>query len=510
MAIELCGTNGDVHSTDGSGSGSNDNTWSITIPTDCISGNDGAIILIVGFYNNSAIDFNQLNWDGDNDVVDFTKIGGSGYANDCNQVLVYYMLASDANWPGTGSKTLYYGWDNAISNGPWLSVIHIKNVNGTGTIIGTDTVQGGGSTNSWTSASLGTVDSGDMAFIAGSFWDNGTAGTVSYGSGQTEIANRQDNEDTTTGWAYEDGEATPSIQGTTTDEYLGAVAFAIAAVSGQSYTLTADAGSYALTGAAVDLLKDYHIDVDAGAYALTGTNIDLLLDRLLSIDAGSYAVAGTDASLLYGRTLIIEVGSYETTGAAISLLADRILSMDAGAYAVTGSDVNLTFGFILSADGGSYALSGTAASLLHDRLISVESGAYVLTGQDVTLTYTQGAVMSCDAGSYLITGSDANLIHDKLISIDPGSYLVTGTDASLLYDRLLSLDPGSYEIVGVAADLLRNYLIAIGVGSYALAGQDISFDYSGFELPVGFFTINFVTSKPSIDFSTGKPTIKFD
>jgi hypothetical protein len=66
---------------------------------------------------------------------------------------------------------------------------------------------------------------------------------------------------------------------------------------GGAQTLSADPGSYALTGSNADLLRGRFISADAGSYALTGSNADLLRGRFISADAGSYALTGSAATL---------------------------------------------------------------------------------------------------------------------------------------------------------------------------------------------------------------------
>lgn len=83
---------------------------------------------------------------------------------------------------------------------------------------------------------------------------------------------------------------------------------------GAVFTLTADAGSFAVTGTAASLLFHRRLAADSGSYAVTGTDASLFYRRKLTADAGSFVITGTDASLLYHRKLTADAGSFLITG----------------------------------------------------------------------------------------------------------------------------------------------------------------------------------------------------
>lgn len=105
---------------------------------------------------------------------------------------------------------------------------------------------------------------------------------------------------------------------------------------GGAYTITADAGSYALTGQAATLLRSYAVTGDYGSYALAGQAATLL--RSFSLDGayGTYTVAGQQATLSRSYAVEAAAGSYATDGQAATILFSRLLEAASGSYSVTG------------------------------------------------------------------------------------------------------------------------------------------------------------------------------
>ncbi len=70
---------------------------------------------------------------------------------------------------------------------------------------------------------------------------------------------------------------------------------------GSTYTLTADAGSYAITGVSATLKRTYVWAVAAGSYLITGQDVTFSNVRSLTLtaDPGSYVITGAFAALRY-------------------------------------------------------------------------------------------------------------------------------------------------------------------------------------------------------------------
>ena len=243
-------------------------------------------------------------------------------------------------------------------------------------------------------------------------------------------------------------------------------------VGAAALTLTADSGTYSITGQAANLYYNRAISADAGAYSLNGQAAQTLRAAFLSLDAGSYAITGQDASFVYGQAISADAGDYSITGQIADLTRAVVLSADSGAYSIAGQDANLSRSLYLNAVLGSYNITGQDATLTYEqaRVINGDAGSYAITGQAADLTRTY--VFSADAGSYSISGQNADFALFRALSLDAGSYDILGQNADLLLSRSINADLGVYNISGQNADLLSNRILYADAGSYGISGQD--------------------------------------
>ena len=155
----------------------------------------------------------------------------------------------------------------------------------------------------------------------------------------------------------------------------------------------------------------YTLTADSGTYTLTGQNVGLLVGRRMSCSAGSYLLTGQDAGLRTGKTLAAGQGTYTLTGQDVSMLLARYVQLAQGSYTLTGQDVTLTKSGgdkTLTADSGTYTLTGQDVALARSTLLTANSGSYALTGQDTGLTLS-GRVIQAGQGTYTLTGHDVTL-----------------------------------------------------------------------------------------------------
>jgi hypothetical protein len=299
----------------------------------------------------------------------------------------------------------------------------------------------------------------------------------------------------TTGTSTTAGTPTITVSGGNNED--GALAWLILKPGTQ---LAMDAGSYAITGQDVTLVKPLSLAIDAGSYGLTGQAVILSLSDWagygavpyaaapyagpkltdpagpetlsITVDAGSYAVTGQDVALAHGWVVAVDGSSYSVSGQDVTLVHSWAVPVDAGSYAVTGQDVSLTKTWLLNVDSGSYAVTGQDVALSVGFAVAVDAGSYSITGQDVTLSV--GFAVAVDAGSYSVTGQDVTLAHDWAIPIDAGSYAVTGQDVTLTKaGALIGVDAGSYAITGQDVALAHQWLMDVESGGYLLTGQDV-------------------------------------
>ena len=111
-----------------------------------------------------------------------------------------------------------------------------------------------------------------------------------------------------------------------------------------SYTLTADAGSFAAAGQAANTLRGLKVAADPGAYSLIGQAASTLYGRKVAADAGAFSAAGGDTEYrqyqFYPGNAFAD---FAINGAAIHDVADanKTLSVDSGTYAATCGNVSL-------------------------------------------------------------------------------------------------------------------------------------------------------------------------
>jgi len=227
--------------------------------------------------------------------------------------------------------------------------------------------------------------------------------------------------------------------------------------------LTADPGSYALTGASTTVVLHKWRPVAAdGSYAVTGADAALTrrVNKVLAAAGSSYALTGTAAPVLHKWITTAGTASYALTGAAATLTkaADKILAAGTASYAITGTATPVLHRWKPVAATGSYSLAGTDAGVRHVSKVAAAAGAYSLTGTAVSLPHSWKLPAASD--SYALTGADAVLkrISGKFVSANPGSYALTGSATSVLVSRKLAADAGSYAITGTAAT------VSIGAG----------------------------------------------
>lgn len=185
---------------------------------------------------------------------------------------------------------------------------------------------------------------------------------------------------------------------------------------------TAGAGGYTLTA-------------ESGSYALTGQTAGLLATRTVVAEQGSYALNGQTATLTKGTNLVAEQGSYALSGQTVILLAAPQLVAEQGSYVLTGQDATLTYApsgaYTLTAESGGYALTGQDAALRLARFLVAAQGSYTLTGQDAT--FSSGKILLVGQGSYALTGQDAAFRRTYALAAGFGSYTLTGQAATLTY-----------------------------------------------------------------------------
>lgn len=261
------------------------------------------------------------------------------------------------------------------------------------------------------------------------------------------------------------------------------------------------AGSYNYTGVAAGLS---YSSVNSSRNAAPLPSLGLLLDysNRLTADAGSYAITGT-ATLKAGRILTGAAASYTLTGSAATLTKSgtatplypgplpqigmiltgagatnstsypaplpsmsSIMGMGDGIYAMSGGTGLFTWtgiaaafrhGYALTAESGSYVTDFSRVA--RDHQLTASAGSFALSG--VAAAGARAVTLTASAGSFAITGVDAGLRYEQagtyLLTGLLGIFVVEGQDAALsATDRTLSAEAGQFRIDGIAASYLLN------------------------------------------------------
>jgi hypothetical protein len=141
----------------------------------------------------------------------------------------------------------------------------------------------------------------------------------------------------------------------------------------------------------------YTLTANAGTYTLSGQTAALTRSKLLTANAGAYTLAGQTADLTWAAS------------SAYTLTANP------GAYTLAGQTADLTWAspgaYVLTANAGAYTLSGQTAGLLKSNLLTANAGAYTLAGQTAGLTKSAAAAytLTANAGAYTLAGQGAVL-----------------------------------------------------------------------------------------------------
>jgi hypothetical protein len=173
------------------------------------------------------------------------------------------------------------------------------------------------------------------------------------------------------------------------------------------YSVTMDGTGVFTVGTVPDVVNTFDYFIYDGAPGTTET-ITILPHGFLSADAGSYTLTGADVTT--GVSAVAGVGSYTLTGQPIGtqVEGDELITAGAGSYSLTGQPATVQKDNLLAAGTGAYTLTGADAPTIVADIIPIiaESGSYSLTGQPVTLIETGDKETTAGAGSYTLTGQD--------------------------------------------------------------------------------------------------------
>ena len=179
-------------------------------------------------------------------------------------------------------------------------------------------------------------------------------------------------------------------------------------------SLTADVGTFTLTGQAVTFQRDLMLPADAGAFALTGQDVTLDRDRRLLAAAGSFTLSGQDLTLRAAR--ILYASHLPQTNAVYSWVGFGAYGQDAYGGTTFVDD---------TASATTFVLTGNGVGLRRGISFAAEAGTFTLTGQDLDRFYRTYVLMA-DVGVFVLTGQAA--IGSISMPAGAGAFTFTGKD----------------------------------------------------------------------------------
>lgn len=194
------------------------------------------------------------------------------------------------------------------------------------------------------------------------------------------------------------------------------------------------------------------LTAEAGSFTLTGQAAGLQAQRRMAAGTGAFDLTGQDAGLRVTRRMTAEAGSFTLSGQSATLVRALRLTAGTGAFSLIGQDaaLNVAGSSTLAAETGVFALGGQAAGLRAARRLAAEPGSFSLAGQAAGMRVAR--LLTADAGVFTLAGQPAGLRVARRLGADAGSFVLTGQDAALLLRRRLSADTGMFELVGREAD----------------------------------------------------------
>ncbi len=230
------------------------------------------------------------------------------------------------------------------------------------------------------------------------------------------------------------------------------MADAVRETAGDTGTIQCTAGNssrHVLVAAAFKMRAP--LAAEDGTFIVSGNNATLTYEEgsgaeVLTADAGTFSLSGQAASLERGYLLSLATGSFAISGQAASLERGYLLSLATGSFSLSGQAASLERGYLLSLATGSFSLSGQAASLERGYLLSLATGSFSIAGQDASLQRARS--LAVETGAFSLSGQAASLERGYLLSLANGSFSLSGQAASLERGYLLSLTTGSFTISG--------------------------------------------------------------
>lgn len=257
------------------------------------------------------------------------------------------------------------------------------------------------------------------------------------------------------------------------DQFLDAIMIeAEFAEVSAGHTLTADAGSFSVTGNAATALRNRLTTADAGSFSMVGNAANALKGVTAVADSGAFSTIGNDAAIKRDYRPIADAGAFSVNGNNANAVRTYIAIADAGAFPYTGNAAQLFKGYALTADNGSFLVTGNAANLLRGYRVAADSGIFSYTGNAAAAI--KNNLLSASAGSFSISGNLANLVRGYQLLADSGTFGVAGSTANLIRAFRALADAGVFAYAGNDANAVKTHILVAASGSFLVVGNAAS------------------------------------
>lgn len=329
-------------------------------------------------------------------------------------------------------------------------------------------------------ASMTTVTNGAFIIAADSAWDAPGAGNWS-GTTPTLTTRRTGSiskiADGTLATAGATGARTRTNGNGSTALTWSTLAVAIRPATGGGNTnLTADLGTFAITGQTAGLKRGLVTTGAAGACSITGQTAGLRVGTKVGANVGTFVITGQAAGFRRTSAVIANQGTFSLSGQAAGLSVGKKLTAAAGTFALTGQTANFNRTYAVAADVGAVAITGQTANFLRTYSLATDTGSVLITGQTAGLR--AGTGISALHGAFAITGQNAGLKTSFKLQASAGSYAISGQDADLIYtpsgiSYTLTANTGTINLTGQSAPLAKASKLTASLGTYAITGQSV-------------------------------------
>lgn len=153
-----------------------------------------------------------------------------------------------------------------------------------------------------------------------------------------------------------------------------------------------------------DAPTGYTLTADAGTFALTGQDVALKRGLKLPLTQASFALTGQDVAFAVTRRLVASPGAFVLTAFDVALKRALRLSMQQASFALTGSALDVVRGGSIVLDPATFTLAGQAVGLTAAHRVTLAAGLYSLTGVNAALRYSQGFELALEAGVFTLNG----------------------------------------------------------------------------------------------------------